>query len=73
MARAMLSDMHARTTNETASLKSLRTYARTKGVEEELVVTIYEQEITELDHRAKVKMYLPLLAEKRTRNRLKAF
>jgi hypothetical protein len=73
MAHATLSDMDTRKTDETASLKSLRTYARNKGVEEELVVTIYEQEITELDHRAKVKMYLPLLAEKRTRNRIKAF
>ena len=73
MGRVTLSDMDTRRTNEIASLTSLRTYARTRGVEEELVVTIYEQEITELDHRARVKMYLPLLAEKRTKNRLKAF
>jgi hypothetical protein len=65
--------MEAKTTSETASLKSLRNYARVKGVEEQVVVRIYEEEITELDHRARVKKYLPLLAEKRTKNRIRAF
>ena len=72
MARATLSDMDTKFANETASLKSLRTYARAKGLEENVVVGIYEEEFTDLDRRARVKKYVPLLAEKHTKDRLRA-
>ena len=58
--------------NDTASLRAVRSFARRRGKEETVAVQIYEEEITDLDRRARVKKFVPLLAEKHTKDRLRA-
>ena len=60
------------TLNDTASLRAVQSFARGHGKEEAAAVKIYEEEITSLDQRARVKKFVPLLAEKHTKDRLRA-
>ena len=52
---------------EQAPLHALRSYARAKGIPEDLVLHVYEEEVKRLSQAARVKRFLPLLAEKHTK------
>jgi hypothetical protein len=45
----------------------LRSYARAKGIPEDLVMNVYEEEVNRLAKAARVKRFLPLRAEKHTK------
>jgi hypothetical protein len=50
-----------------APLHSLRAFARAKGIPEDLALNVYEEEVKRLSKTARVKRFLPLLAEKHTK------
>jgi Protein of unknown function (DUF3562) len=56
-----------------APLQSLRSYARAKGIPEDLVLNVYEEEVRRLDKAARVKRFVPLLAEKHAKAVLNAY
>lgn len=49
---------------EQAPLHSLRSYARANGIPEDLLINVYEEEVKRLDKAARVKRFVPVLAEK---------
>src|SRR5437588_11316744 len=51
---------------EPAPLRFLRSYARSIGIEEIVVVGIYEKELDRLSKNARVTKFVPLLGEKHT-------
>jgi len=57
----------AYTVPEQAPLHSLRSHAHAKGIPEDLVLNVYEEELKRLSEGARVKRFLPLLAEKHTK------
>ena len=62
-----VTDMPEIQPREAAPLRSLRSYARSKGVEESVVVGIYEKELERLGKSARVTKFVSLLAEKHTK------
>ncbi|MBV9190322.1 MAG: DUF3562 domain-containing protein [Betaproteobacteria bacterium] len=53
--------------SQSSSLRALHAFARRHGIEDEVVVAVFEREFKRLDDRARVHRYVPLLAEKHTR------
>ena len=56
---------------EQAPLHALQSYARAKGIPEDLVVNVYEEEMKRLSQAARVERFVPLLAERHTKAVLK--
>jgi len=54
-----------------APLSALRSYARLRGIEELAAVHIYEQELTRLGRFARVDRFVPVLAERHTKEVLR--
>jgi len=52
-------------------LHSLRSYARAKGIQEDLAVKVYEEQVERLGKTARVRRFLPVLAEKHTKDILR--
>jgi hypothetical protein len=47
--------------------------ARAKGIPEDLVLNVYEEEVRRLDKAARVKRFVPVLAEKHAKAVLNAY
>jgi hypothetical protein len=62
--------MATRPAAEQAPLRDLRSYARERGIQEGLAVRIYEEEFERLSRKARVRKFLPLLAEKHAKETL---
>ena len=66
-----ISDMATRPAAEEVPLRDLRSYARERGIQEGLAETIYEEEFERLSKEARVRKFLPLLAEKHAKETLR--
>ena len=59
--------MADQSTTQSSSLRALHAFAQKRGIDDAVVVEVFEREFRRLDENARVHRYVPLLAEKHTR------